>query len=174
MNYSEQPSRTNRVLAVTIWVLLICGIVLFVASLYQPNLPAATQLIGVMLMTVAILLVGHYQTRYTYRIEDDPRGGEGHDFVVIQLRGRRETVVCRLGLEDVREIEEQTPENRDGLKKKYAAQKDTVHAYCVDLLPAKSQYLRFDDGGNRVVIRLQASDALIALFRDALPPPPST
>jgi hypothetical protein len=68
-----------------------------------------------------------------------------------------------------REIEHQTPENRDALKKKYADQKDVVHAYCVDFLPADSYYLRFDDGGDRVVIRLQASRELIALFEAALP-----
>ena len=169
MNYSEQPERQNRVLAVWIWVTMIGGILLFACSMYLPDYPALLQLIGVGLMVAAILLVGHYQTRYTYRIEPDARGGEGRDFVVIQHKGRRETVVCRLGVEDVREIEHQTPENRDALKKKYADQKDVVHAYCIDLLPADSHYLRFDDGGDRVVIRLQASRELIAIFEAALP-----
>lgn len=169
MNHAEQPTHTNKIMLAVIFVSVSCGILLFVAAMYQPSLPAVTQLVGVAFMTVGIALVGHYQTRYTYRVEDDPRGGDGHDFVVVQMRGRREIVVCRLGLEDVREIEHQTPENRSALKKKHAEAKDEVHSYCVDLLPAESQYLRFDDGGNRVVIRLQASDALISLFEAALP-----
>ena len=169
MNHSEQPARTNRTLLVAIWLLLSAGVVLFGASLYLPEFPAVLQLVGVGMMTVAILLVGRYQTRYTYRVEDDPRGGEGHDLVVVEHRGRRETVVCRLGVEDVREIERQTVENRDELKKKYAQQHDAVHAYCVDVLPAESQYVRFDDGGDRIVIRLQASPALLSILERALP-----
>ena len=169
MNHSEQPVHQNRVLSVWIWGTMIGGVVLFASSMYLENYPAALQLVGVGLMVASILLIGHHQTRYTYRIEDDPRGGEGHDFVVVQCKGRRELVVCRLGLEDVREIERQTPENRDELKKKYADQKDVVHSYCVDFLPFESQYLRFDDGGDRVVIRLQASGELIAIFEAALP-----
>ncbi len=169
MNHSEQPARRNRVLSVWIWATMLGGVVLFGASMYLPSYPAALQLVGVLLLVASIMLVGQYQTRYTYRIEPDSRGGEGHDLVVIQHKGRREQLVCRLGVEDVREIEHQTPENRDALKKKYADQKDTVHAYCVDLLPAESQYLRFDDGGDRVVIRLQASKELIAILSAALP-----
>lgn len=169
MNHSEQPARQNRVLVVWIWTTMIGGILLFACSMYLPNDPALLQIAGVGLMVAAIMLVGHYQTRYTYRIEPDARGGEGHDLVVVQHKGRREMVACRLGVEDVREIEHQTPDNRDALKKKYADQKDTVHAYCIDLLPADSYYLRFDDGGDRVVIRLQASRELIAIFESVMP-----
>lgn len=169
MNHSEQPVRQNRVLAVWIWVTMIGGVLLFACSMYLPNYPALLQVLGVGLLVASILLVGHYQTRYTYRVEPDSRGGEGHDFVVVQHKGRREMVVCRLGVEDVREIEHQTPDNRDDIKKKHADQKDVVHSYCVDFLPPESHYLRFDDGGDRVVIRLQASQELIAIFQAALP-----
>ena len=169
MNHSEQPTRQNRVLPVLAAALLLCGALLFIASNYLPSLPSLMQALAVSLLIVGILLVGQYQTHFIYRIEPDVRGGEGHDLVVIQRKGRREQTVCRLGVEDVREIEEQTPDNRETIKKKYAAQKDTVHSYCVDLLPERSQYLRFDDGGDRVVIRLQASAQLIELLRAALP-----
>ena len=169
MQYSEQPTRQNRILFVLCWATMLGGIALFVGSLYRPSYPAALQFAGVGLLVASILLIGWYQTRYTYRIEPDPRGGEGHDLVVVQHKGRRETVVCRLGVEDVREIEHQTPEGRDALKKQHADAGDTVHTYCVDLLPADSYYLRFDDGGDRVVIRLQASKELIAILEAALP-----
>ena len=169
MNHSEQPTRQNRHLLVLMWVLLLGGVVLFIVSRYMPSFPAPIQLASIGMMVAAVLLVGQYQTRYTYRTEPDIGGGEGYDFVVIRHNGRREQVVCRLGVADVREIEEQTPENRDELKKKYAAQKDTVHSYCVDVLPERSQYIRFDDGGDRVIIRLQASAALLSLFRSAMP-----
>lgn len=171
MNYSERPTRQNRVLSTLIWSFLLGGIALFLAVSYLPNIPypAVLQLAALAMLVLATVLIGHLQTTYTYRIEDDPRGGEGHDFVVLQRKGRRETVVCRLGLEDVRQIEQQTPENRDALKQKYAAQHDTVHTYCVDFLPASSQYIRFDDGGDRVVIRLQASEKLVSILQNALP-----
>lgn len=169
MLHSEQPKHTNRVTLVLTLACMLGGIVLFAASMYIPTFPAALQLLGVVLLVAGIALVGFYQTRYIYRIEPDSRGVEGYDFVVVQIKSRRDTVVCRLGLADVRKIEEQTVENRDAIKKRYADEKLTVHSYCVDILPASSQYISFEDGGETVVIRLQASEELITILKDNLP-----
>lgn len=169
MLHTEQPQHENRITQALTLVCMIGGILLFTVSMYVPSFPAALQLIAVAMLVAGIALVGMYQTRYIYRIEPDSRGVEGYDFVVVQIKSRRESVVCRLGLADVRGIEEQTAENRDTIKKKYAEQKLTVHSYCVDLFPERTQYISFDDGGEQVVIRLQASDKLIALFKENLP-----
>ncbi len=169
MLHSEQPQRSGRTVQVLMLVCMLSGIVLFAASMYVPSFPAVLQLLGVALMVAGIALVGVYQTKYIYRIEPDSRGVEGYDFVVVQIKNRRELVVCRLGLADVRKIEEQTEQNRDAIKKKYAEQKLTVHSYCVDIAPARSQYISFDDGGEQVVIRLQASEQLMDLLKQNLP-----
>ncbi|MBR0442709.1 MAG: hypothetical protein IIX15_00050 [Clostridia bacterium] len=169
MLHSEQTQHQNRVTLVLTLICMLGGIVLFAASMYVPTFPAALQLIGVVLLVAGIALVGFYQTKYIYRIEPDSRGVKGYDFVVAQIKNRRENVVCRLGLADVRAIEEQTPDNRDALKKAYVERGLTVHSYCVDIFPARSQYVTFDDGGEVVVVRLQASEALIELFKQNLP-----
>lgn len=169
MLHSEQPQHQTRTTQALMLVCMVGGILLFTVSMYVPSFPAALQMLGVALLVAGIALVGLYQTKYVYRIEPDSRGVEGYDFVVVQIKSRRESVVCRLGLADVRGIEEQTAENRDAIKKKYAEQKLTVHSYCVDLFPERTHYVSFDDGGERVVIRLQASEALISLLRENLP-----
>ena len=169
MLHTEQPQRQNNTTLVLTWLCLVGGAALFAASMYASAFPAALQLIGVLLLVAGILLVGVYQTHYIYRIEPDSRGIEGYDFVVVQVKSRKEQTVCRLGLADVRGIERQTPENRDEIKKKYAEQKQAVHSYCVDILPAHSQYVTFDDGGNIVVVRLQASERLMEILEQNVP-----
>ncbi len=169
MLHTEQPQHQNNTARVLVWVCLLGGVALFVTAGYAPVFPAVLQLAGVALLVAGIMLVGVHQTRYVYRIEPDSRGVEGYDFVVAQVKNRRESVVCRLGLADVRAIERQTPENREAVKKKYAGQGQTVHSYCVDILPVHSQYVSFDDGGEMVFIRLQASEALVGILEQNLP-----
>ena len=169
MLHTEQTQHQNRMTQTLAFVCMIGGVLLFATSMYVPTFPAALQLIGVALLVAGIMLVGVYQTKYIYRIEPDSRGIAGYDFVVAQLKGRRENVVCRLSLADVRDIERQTSENRDAIKKKYADAGLTVHSYCVDLLPACSQYITFDDGGEAVVVRLQASEELVEILEQNIP-----
>ena len=169
MLHSEQPQHGNHLAKALLLVCMVGGVLLFAVSMYVPSFPAALQMIGLAMLVAGIALVGFYQTHYVYRIEPDSRGGEGYDFVVTQIKSRRESVVCRLGLADVRAIEQQTAENREAIKKTFAEQKLTVHSYCVDLMPESSQYISFDDGGELVVIRLQASERLVELLKQNLP-----
>jgi CHASE2 domain-containing sensor protein len=169
MLHTEQTQHQNRIAQTLTLVCLVGGILLFAVSMYTPAFPAALQLLGVTMLVAGIALVGFCQTKYVYRIEPDSRGVEGYDFVVLQIKSRRESVVCRLGLADVRAIEHQTSENRDAIKKTYAEQGRTVHSYCVDILPERSQYVTFDDGGETVVIRLQASAQLIEILEQNMP-----
>ena len=155
MLHTEQTQHQNRIAQTLTLVCLVGGVLLFAVSMYTPAFPAALQLLGVTMLVAGIAL--------------DSRGVEGYDFVVLQIKSRRESVVCRLGLADVRGIEHQTSENRDAIKKTYAEQGRTVHSYCVDILPERSQYITFDDGGETVVIRLQASAALIGILEQNLP-----
>ena len=67
--------------------------------------------------------------------------------------------VCRLLVTDLKEIDVVTPENEKELRAKDRA--DRVHALCPDLCPVRSVYLMFEENGNRIVLRLQASEELL-------------
>ena len=167
MTWSESPRPTSRLIPRLAAVLFAVGALLYLAGASLPY-PAASQTVGVVALCAAICLIARHQEHFTYVLEPDIRGTNGTDLVVKQRKNRREITVCRLGLEDVREIDEQNEQNAQVLKEKYQA--DRVHSYCVDILPKQSAYLVFDDGGDRVVIRLQCSDELLAMVRAALPP----
>ena len=166
-SFRETPTHQNRVDVTLAWSFFLAGAALFIAASYLPTAPALVQLVGVGLLAAAIVLTSRHQVRYEYRIEQDERSAdEVWDLIVTEQKSKRRTVVCRLELRDLVEIDRQTPENRDELKKKY--EKDTVHHYCVDLLPPNSAYLRFEEAGERIVIRLQASENLLQQLDEAM------
>ncbi len=167
MDFKESPQHQNHMAPVVALISFLVGLVLFFLSMHTAY-PALLQALMLVAMVFGVCLLARHHVHYIYRLESDANGGESMDLVVEQQRGRQRMVVCRLGVSDVREIEHQTPENRKQIKKKYADQGDTVHAYCADVFPTRSTYLRFDDGGQRVIIRLQASEALLDVFRSAL------
>lgn len=167
MEFNESPKHQNRIAPVLAAVCFLVGLLLFWIST-QASYPSLWQALMLVAMVLGVCLLGRHYVVYVYRLEPDVGGGPGKDLVIEQWRGKRRTVVCRLGVADVREIELQTPENRKQLKQKYAEAGDTVHSYCADVFVTSSVYLRFDDGGNRVVIRLQPSEQLLEVFRQAL------
>ena len=168
MEWSETPKHQNKVAPSLAGMLFAVAAVLWLVSAALP-IPALWQLLAIAAFCAAICLVARHQEHYTYHLEPDSRGGEGTDLVIRQVRHKLPITVCRLDVADVREIDVQTSDNADALKKKYANTQTRVHNYCVDVLPPYSVYVRFDDGGNRVVIRLQPSDHLLEVLRSACP-----
>ena len=167
MNWSETPKHQSKLAAHLAAVLFALGLGMYLLSPLTPY-PAIFQTVAIAALCAAIFFVARHQEKFTYRLEPDIRGGEGTDFVVVQKKSRQEITVCRLGVEDVREIDRQTPDNAAELKQKFASAHTQVHSYCVDMLPQNSVYLTFDDGGNSVVIRLQCSDELLSVFEREL------
>lgn len=167
MNWSEKPKHQSKLAAHLAAVLFALGLGLYLFAPLAPY-PALFQTVAIGALCAAIFFVARHQESFTYRLEPDIRGGEGTDLVVVQKKSRQEITVCRLGVEDVREIDVQTPDNAEKLKQKFASTHTQVHSYCVDMLPQNSVYFTFDDGGKCVVIRLQCSAELLAVFERAL------
>ena len=155
--YSETPTRQNKLSAVLALCCAVAGVALLSFSRYLPYV-SLVQTAAFVLCIVAVSLAARACLRYTYRLQRDE--GDGKDeLAVIQIKGKRSVTVCRLLVTDLKEIDVVTPENEKGLRAKYRA--DRVHALCPDLCPPRSVYLLFEESGNRIVLRLQASEELL-------------
>ncbi|MBR3895253.1 MAG: hypothetical protein IKJ35_08950 [Clostridia bacterium] len=100
----------------TVAILSVTAAILFVFST-QPYCvyPALWQLTSVVLLVAVIMLVSNCLLReFLYRVA--PRegidGGFSLDFTVVECHGKRRTVVCRISVEDIKEIVPLTPENK--------------------------------------------------------------
>ena len=155
--YSETPTRKNKWSAVLALCAAIAGVVLLSFSRYLPY-ASLVQTAAFVLCIVAVSMAARACLRYTYRLQQDERDGKD-ELAVIQIKGKNTVTVCRLLVTDLREIDVVTPENEKELRAKYRA--DRVHVLCPDLCPPHSVYLLFEENGNRIVLRLQASEELL-------------
>jgi hypothetical protein len=177
--YTVIPKPQNRI-AMTISA--VCFAVALI-GMYGSNMttfyPSVLQAIGLAALVASIYMLTRAQVKYVYSIEPDDRNPEEDDLVIARLQGKRRTVVCRLAVKDVREIDVATAENQKELASKYHA--DTVHNYCPEILPARSAYLHFEDVAPgtvlsateeettapsvRIVIRISPDETLLQLLR---------
>ena len=140
--------------------LFVGAVVLFFASGIEGMLyPSVMQMAAVIILAVAIMLMGRYLLRhYLYRIADD---GEGLDFLVDELSRRGRYTVCRLGLSKLLSAEPWSDETKPKGSKK-------IYNYCVEMKPRDSWILEFEDGEDRIYVRLSPDEKLIAYFREAV------
>ena len=140
--------------------LFACAILLFFASGFEGVLyPAIMQTVSVLIVAVTIMLMGRYLLRhYLYRIADD---GEGPDFRVDELSRRGRVTVCRLALSQLVSAKEWSDETKPprGVK---------IYNYCVEIKPRESWILEFEDGDDRIFIRLSPDDKLKQYFAEAV------
>lgn len=140
--------------------LFVAAILLFFASGFEGMLyPSVMQMVSVAIITVTIMLMGRYLLRhYLYRVADD---GEGMDFRVDELSRRGRVTVCRLALAQLVSAKEWNDETKPprGVK---------IYNYCVDIKPRDSWLLEFEDGDDRIFIRLSPDDKLKQCFTEAV------
>ena len=160
IDFYETPEQQNNIAGLATLICGVSGMGLFLASNYILY-PSLAQMVALGLLVVCVMMAARWQTRFRYRIGEDVQDGT-IELAVVQLRGKKTTTLCRLSLKDLREIERCTSENRDACKQKYHA--DKVHNYCRDVLPATSVYLHFEEAGQRIILRLQASEEFISLL----------
>ncbi len=161
IDFYETPERQNNIASLATLIGGIAGIVLFAASNYIPY-PSVAQIIGMVLLVIAVMMAVRWQTRYRYRVSEDAEDGTV-ELSVVRLRGNKTMTLCRLALRDLREIDPCTPEDRKEHKQKYSA--DKIYNYCPDVLPAKSVYLHFEEAGQRIVLFLQASEEFLTRMK---------
>lgn len=148
MEYEVRPARTNYCAhLLTVGFLILAGGA-FALSAVWSKLAVLFQSVGVLLLFPAIYLVGKYMAvQYLYRIRSWEDGNV--DLEVYAYRGgTKMQLVCRIGLEEIKEAEPLSAANKrpvKGLKR---------YGYCTDLYPARALVLSVsnEDGDCEVLI----------------------
>jgi hypothetical protein len=177
--YSVVPKPQNRIAMTISAVCFAVALIGIYGSQAVSAYPVVLQAIGLAALVASIYMLTRAQVKYIYAIEPDDTNPEENDLVIARLQGKRRTVVCRLAVKDVREIDVATAENKKALADKYHG--DVVHNYCPELLPARSAYLHFEDMAPgtvlsatedetqlpsvRIVIRISPDETLLQLLR---------
>ena len=157
--YIPEGKRTG--MKIVCLVLFGVGAALFFLPAAIQNLPyqGLYQTAGVAVITAAIVLMGRFLLRhYLYRIGDD---GEGVDLVVDELSRRGRYTVCRLSLSGLVRAEAWSAESRPPRGKK-------LYNYCVDVMPQDSWILEFEDGDDRIFLRLTPDETMKRMLADAM------
>ena len=156
---SNAPKRREMTFAVAAFAL---GAAFFALS-KLPNavLPSLLQLFGMAHFTVFLwLLVSCFLQTYTYCIT--PREGaydnDAPDFVILQRKGTRSQVVCRISVQDVVAMERITPENRRAIAQKCRGAQ--VYRYVDRIYPENLYLLTVRDGDLEYYLRILTDERL--------------
>ena len=164
IDFYETPERENNIASLATLLCGIGGIVLFAAANYIPY-PSITQMVGLVLLVICVMMAVRWKTNYRYRIGEDAEDGTV-ELSVIRLRGKKTMTLCRLALRDLREIDPSNPEDRKAHKQKYSG--DKIYNYCSDVLPRRATYLHFEENGNRIILCLQASEEFLIKLKSLM------
>ena len=121
--------------------------------------PALYQLLAVILLTVAVLVIVRYLLRdYVYAIHAD-EDGDGCELVIVEILGKKQTVVCRVSLADV---EKMLPRNI--YLQTRSKQKTEVYHYVSEMFPEHAFYLEASNGEKYFFVEILADQGLSQLI----------
>ncbi|MBQ9086766.1 MAG: hypothetical protein IJY47_06225 [Clostridia bacterium] len=159
--YQWIPPKNNKTAQKIILILLVGAAVLFGMTALLPDMAYrwAYQLIAIGLLTLSLFLVTRYITRsYLYRICEGEDGARDLEIVELTGNGKRQTVVCRIGLGGITQLtllDLSDGGKSETLLAEYKRDKKKIFDYCVDLQPSKSCLLRCREGGEELTLRLE-------------------
>ena len=164
--YTPQRKKTREIMT----ALMIFGVGIVIYYLSQiPGVryPVFYQMGTLVLAAISVLIVGRYVMRnYTYRIEPRDNDPAARDLVIVEHYGRRDTTVCRIGLEEIRRVVRPGKNNRKELA---AGQKgNRVYRYTAEfsapdlcVVEARAEEC---STGESVFLRICADEALFDLL----------
>ncbi len=116
--YEYTPNRKKtRELITALTLTGVAIAVYYVSQIPKIPYPVLFQLGAVFLLVGAIILITRFVMRsFTCRVEPTDAGVA--DFVIVEHYGRRDTVVCRISLDQVRSVERPDRQNRQALAEK--------------------------------------------------------
>lgn len=124
--------------------------------------PMACQLLSVILLTGAVLITVRYLLRdYIYRVDVD-EDGEPIRLVIVEVMGKRRTVVSRVSMTEIGQI---LPRGELGAKKDVRSlQKKGVYRYLSLMGSEKSTFLELLDDEKCAFLEIQADAQLISIL----------
>ena len=160
--YAYRPQFEKKKEKLLSLFLAIIGVVLYGSSqIPGAPFPGLIQMLGIAFLAVAILIITMcIMRRYDYVLETDESGKV--DFIITEYYGRRQMVVCRVGLSDVCSvlpITKETEEQRKALKKE-----GTHYSYTGVLFDEKRYLVEMNAHGEHVFIIICADERLIELL----------
>lgn len=154
-----KPSNNNARLAFSVSCALGLGLVLL--SLVIPLYRGIVSLVGMLLLVVAITLYTKYVSPvFYYDVTFDSEGTPL--FVVRQLIGKRETTLCRIGLNEMVKIERESSKERGAHKTPYGFR---TYAYLPTLMPEVCYRITSMSRYEKSEILIEVSEEYASLLR---------
>ena len=152
--YEFEPSLKKIREKIVMSVCLLLSSLAYGVSNFLPY-PALYQLLAVILLTVAVLMIVRYLLRdYVYAIHAD-ESGEVREFVIVEVMGKKQSVVCRVSLADV---DNMLP-RADFLKSERRRQME-IYRYVSEMFPENAFYLEIANEEKRFFVEVLADRTL--------------
>ena len=161
--YCYKPSSQKKREKGLLIALLLLAVACFgSAQIPSVFLPALLKLSGAFSLLGGFAVLCRYLLRsYCYAVEKrEGDDGAPMDFVITERYGRHASVVCRISLSEVEQIEDITPQTRKEIARRIKNAR--VYSYIGELLPADARLLTLHGEDGCIYLKIQANDALIA------------
>ncbi|MBR2925970.1 MAG: hypothetical protein IKC31_00075 [Clostridia bacterium] len=161
--YCYKPSSQKKREKGLLIALLLLAVACFgSARIPSVFLPALLRVVGAFSLMGALVVLFRYLLRsYCYAVEKrEGDDGAPMDFVITERYGRYASVVCRISLSEVEQIEDITPQSRKEIARR--TKNARVYSYIGELLPADARLLTLHGEDGCIYLKIQANDALIA------------
>ena len=159
--YTPQSSKLRE--KITVAVAGILAIALYAVSVLPGTAFAwIFQLGAVLCLTLAVLVTARFLLRrFVYRVEPSDRGS-GTDFVILEVYGKRVTTVCRIAVENIRQVEPWTKEGRSRLASEKNGKR--FYRYVAELSPKDAFLIRAEESGEESFLLISADAKLSAIL----------
>lgn len=177
--YTYVTVHKNKIALTSSFVLIVVALgAMYFTGQYMFPYASIVQILAVMLLTVAIYLLTSFALKtYTYKVDfrvGNDNVADGHDFYIIENRGKRNIPLVRIDLKYLRAITPETKENRKALREDLKAKGECAkfYTYCPDLCPKNAVWAYFDgvcDGvSGDIAIRFCPDEKLLEILRGFL------
>lgn len=121
--------------------------------------PALYQILTVLLLTVAVLVIVRYLLRdYVYYIREDDNGGAS-ELTVVEWMGKKQTVVCRVSLDEVENVFPRTVFAQSGMRRG-----NEIYRYVSELFPENGFFVEVLSGEKQFFVEICADRTLVDLI----------
>lgn len=155
--YQYQPKRENKIASVLLLAVAILSVAMVGISVSASSFAGLFQLAAVLLLAAEVaLFVRYFGKTYVYRIQCFGTKNDVPDFIVSEVSGKNNIIVCRLSLNDLEGMKTRSERKKVRAGKKYN--------YCVDIAPKNAVYLEFTDSGVPVTVIVSPDEKMISVF----------